>query len=669
MSGDGWQGKAAQFGADRILQRHGALLARLLPAGSRALAASLARLAGHLAAIRLPIALGQAYEQILAAGDLNGETVSLQRLSRKASGAYYTPVAIAQYMVQATVGPSLAAAAAAPPSFRILDPACGGGIFLVVAYQALLDWRRRQCLAQLDALVSNRGSGATADLPIYQDGQGCWWLTPAERERILRSHLYGMDLDPTAVEVARLALGFQFLLNGAMDQEGPLPLPDLGDRLLQGNALLEPGDQSDGNSSDPDWQDSGPSDWRTAFPKATATGGFDVVLGNPPYLDSVAMTAHLPHWRHYCTRHYQTAVGNWDLFCVFIEQAVALCKPGGLHSFIVPNKLASAEYTAAVRSLLAQTTRLLTVRDYSQTHAFAASVYPLVYVVRKREPSLQSTSTADDPMVTCEVMQDLHQVKTAQSCAYSDFISPSGVWLLQPTAAQLTLLQPEWSRLGAIAQALGAATVAEAYVLKAQMGDRPHPSADDLRVVNSGTLDPYALLWGQKPMQYLGDRYRHPVVPATWLQTHLPTRYHQATRPKLIVAGLTKRLECGLDEAGTFLAGKSTSIIQSETVPLLLLLGLLNSAFVSQLFRHLFGGNGLSGGYLRVGPPQLRQLPVPPVARLRGEGGDRLITLTRQRLGQQSQGQAAKRTAELLECDRAIDNLVRDLYQVGAIDD
>ncbi|MEB3360364.1 MAG: N-6 DNA methylase [Synechococcales bacterium] len=656
-----WPDQVVQPGERRLMDCYGVLLAQLLgDSGQRDLASRLADLADQPPPLRLPIALGQAYEQTL--GNWNGAN-SHSQPCRKSRGAYYTPVAIAQYMVQATLGPYLTAAPT--PVFRILDPACGGGIFLVIAYQTLLDWRLQQWVAQLNP-PSSADSPPRADWPIYRDSQGRWWLSRIEREQILRSHLFGVDLDPAAVEVARLALGFQLLLNGDMEREGDFSLPELGDRLCRGNALMEPGDQAE---EYPTEERDGAFLWQATFPQAMAAGGFDVVVGNPPYLDSVGMSVHVPHWRRYCTHRYQTAVGNWDLFCVFIERAVALCRPGGRHSFVVPNKLASAEYTAAVRSLLAHTSQLLAIRDYSQTQAFAASVYPLVYVVRKREISQGTAFPTDDPRIACEIMADLQRVKTSQACAYRDFVSPSGTWLLRSAAvsSKPVNLQPNWPCLGAIAQILGAATVAEAYLLKEQMGDRPNPDPADLKVVNSGTLDPYALLWGQKPMQYLGDRYRHPVVSAPWLQSQLPTRYHQATQPKLIVAGLTKRLECGLDATGAFLAGKSTSIIQCQTVPLVVLLGLLNSAFVSQLFRHLFGGNGLSGGYLRVGPPQLRQLPIPPVARLQGQGGDRLMALAQQRLDLTSQQQSADQVAA---CDRAIDELVSDLYQGGrAIDD
>ncbi|NJL38692.1 MAG: hypothetical protein HC899_19540 [Leptolyngbyaceae cyanobacterium SM1_4_3] len=128
-------------------------------------------------------------------------------------------------------------------------------------------------------------------------------------------------------------------------------------------------------------------------------------------------------------------------------------------------------------------------------------------------------------------------------------------------------------------------------------------------MVNSGTLDRYRFLWGKKRLRYLGASYLHPVIPAH-LRQYLPRkREQQAIAPKILVAGMTRELECALDSTGKVLAAKSTAVIQS-TIDLRYLLGILNSKLIHFYFTNSFASNSLSGGYLRVGPPQLQQIPI-----------------------------------------------------------
>lgn len=548
---------------------------------------------------------------------------------RKRQGAYYTPAALVNHMVAQTVGDRLRSGRT---NLRILDPACGGGIFLLVAYRYL---RAQQ-----------------PDLGLI------------ERQRLLQNSIAGVDLDQWAVDVTRLSLHLELLrgvdlskLDGAkLDGASGAIASTLGCIIRPGNALI----QADLGETQISFggthlplllSNADKFRWQSAFPEAIAAGGFDVVIGNPPYLDSEAMTVWLPHWRRYCTQHYQAARGNWDLFCVFIEQALKLCKPGGLHSFVVPNKLLSAAYAAGVRSLLTQHSHIKLIRDYSQSEVFDAAVYPLVYVAERR-----STSFAQDLLeqsqpctpVCFEQMGpgSISGPQRTDSIDYRQLLAPSG-WVIEVNAARAAIFEAIGDRfppLESVAQVSGAATVAEAYRLKSlifslkdesKQSREPHQASEFaslLRVVNSGTLDRYCIRWANKPLRYLGDRISQPVVSSLALQQHLPQRYRQARATKLIVASMTRQLECVADLQGELLAGKSTCIIWASRVPLLYLLGLLNSRLMTRLFCQRFWGNSLKGGYLRVGPAQLRQLPIPPLTTAHEQTlGDRLIALVQAR--------------------------------------
>jgi adenine-specific DNA-methyltransferase len=214
---------------------------------------------------------------------------------RKARGVYYTPSYIVDYMVGATLEPLLAGhTPSTAASLSILDLACGDGAFLLGAYQYLLDWHLRWYLEHRVPLLED--AEPSTSLPVCRGARGEWCLSTAERERILVNNIHGVDIDPRAVEAARLSLASQ-------------------SNIHCGNALHG-------------------LDWNSAFPEVMRRGGFDVVIGNPPYrrerdykreMDEIAATAF--------GRKYRSA--RMDLWYYFMHRGLELLKSGGRLSFIV----------------------------------------------------------------------------------------------------------------------------------------------------------------------------------------------------------------------------------------------------------------------------------------------------------------------------------------------
>ncbi|HEY9642999.1 MAG TPA: DNA methyltransferase, partial [Coleofasciculaceae cyanobacterium] len=589
--------------------------------------------------------LGQIYETLLAAAGDRAHH------AQKSGGIYYTPEAIVAYILQNTLSPLLLADRfASPAGLTLLDPSCGGGVFLLLAYQFLLEWHLQLYLAR------DRQQGLQNGW-IEQNPGGQWRLSLAERSRILLSHLYGVDIDPQAVALTRLALWLK--LWEGMSDRGSLPSDpplDLSHNVQCGNAVIGSDFYIEGFGQLQERDRVSALDWTQAFPAILQAGGFDLVFGNPPYLDSERMAVHLADWRRYCTAKYATATGNWDLFCVFIEQALRLCKPGGYTSLVVPNKLASANYAAKARSLLMQQTQLLALRDYSSVPAFQASVYPLVYVAQKRSPAAAAS-------VRYEQMQSLDRVRQSGQLFDLDGTRPWRIGVVLQQTDWIDRVTQGHPKLGDLAHVTGAATVAEAYALQPWIQNGT-AKLGDLKLVNSGTIDRYSWLWGKKPLRYLGQTYLYPIIPAEQIAHLPPKRRQQAQQPKIMVAGLSQVLECAVDTDGSVLAGKSTSVIQASPLDLRYLLGLLNSHLLSVYFGSCFGGNRLQGGYLRIGAPQLRQLPIPVPADA-ATHYEQVIAWVDDRLQLQQQIQqhpsAAQETA-IAALEAAIDQQVYKLY-------
>ena len=202
--------------------------------------------------------LGQVYEQFLGkvirltAG--HRAVVEEKPEVRKAGGVFYTPDLHrghhrAADRGQAAGGLTLRQAAGMAPRagarqapIRVLDLACGSGSFLLGAYQYLLDWYLAAYLAE------EPEKWATGRNPrLYQNGRGEWRLTIAERKRILLDHIYGVDIDPQAVEVTKLSLLLK-VLEGEDEQTigqqlalfPERALPDLGRNIKCGNSLIGP---------------------------------------------------------------------------------------------------------------------------------------------------------------------------------------------------------------------------------------------------------------------------------------------------------------------------------------------------------------------------------------------------------------------------------------------
>lgn len=301
----------------------------------------------------LPVdVLGQVYEQFL--GKVirleNGHKAVVEEKPevRKAGGVYYTPTYVVDYIVKNTVGNLLEGKTPQQVSkLKIVDPACGSGSFLVKAYQCLLDWH-------LNYYIENDSKRYSKKL--YQGRGGRWMLTIDEKRNILLNNIYGVDVDPQAVEVAKLSLLLKVLegeTQGTLERQlfRERALPDLGNNIKWGNSLLAPDFYhyaQTGFADKKERLETAPFNWRKEFPGAMTTGGFDTVIGNPPW----GATFNDLELKYLRDKHARVVTRMIDSYIYFIDQAAQLAKREGFVGFVVPSTILNQVDARAVRDLL-----------------------------------------------------------------------------------------------------------------------------------------------------------------------------------------------------------------------------------------------------------------------------------------------------------------------------
>jgi len=294
--------------------------------------------------------LGQVYEQFL--GKVirltPGRQVKIEEKPevRKAGGVYYTPSYIVAYIVANTVGKLLEDKTPDAASLlKIVDPACGSGSFLLGAFQYLLDWHEKWYLAH-DPAKWVKGKKPAL---IPQEG-GSWKLTTAEKKRILVNNIYGVDIDAQAVEVTKLSL----LLKVLEEETGQLSLglervlPDLGENIKCGNSLIG-WDYFEGQLviNENEKERVNPFDWQKAFPQVFTRGGFDAVIGNPPYGASISENDSI-----YFSKKFTSFRNIKDVYLCFIEKAFIASKENGFVSFIIPSSWTGGPRYKSLREFL-----------------------------------------------------------------------------------------------------------------------------------------------------------------------------------------------------------------------------------------------------------------------------------------------------------------------------
>ena len=315
--------------------------------------------------------LGSVYERFL--GKIvrphgKGIIVEEKPEVRKAGGVYYTPRYIVDYIVEQTVG-KLVEGIAPEKSLvlRILDPACGSGSFLIRAFERVCEHWQEWLTAQLPKEKTARAAWEKKHRKLcWVDAEtGDIHLTVDLKRRILTENIYGVDLDSAAVEVTQLSLYLKMLENEnrtTLQRERELfadeiaLLPPLQDNIKCGNSLIA----SDFSMMSEDLVRVNAFDWDVQFTAIMKAGGFDAVIGNPPWVslsgkfgNDICSSDEIA----YLTNRYDANTYMPNMYEYFVSQGLNLTKPNGRYSLIVPDRLGfNGQFIGLRKRFLTETT-------------------------------------------------------------------------------------------------------------------------------------------------------------------------------------------------------------------------------------------------------------------------------------------------------------------------
>jgi adenine-specific DNA-methyltransferase len=307
--------------------------------------------------------LGTIYERFL--GDeiiLQGRSAIVETKPdvRKAGGVYYTPQYIVEYIVNNTVGALLAQCnnPKEVAALTICDPACGSGSFLLGAFDALIAWHEQYFEQHPDEWKEK--SGKSFIELAFRDSYNKVRLTAEQKGRIAKNNLFGVDLDRQATEVTQMSLYIKILETIAEEPSITISyrnaiLPKLSDNIKHGNSLVDvdyydmfPEEQHNTIQSQ-----IRPFNWKHSFPAIFKKGGFDAVIGNPPYLRIQGLQETQPNALPYFKFKFNAAeTGSYDIYVLFIEQGFFLLKTNGYLGYIQPHKFFQSDFGIGIRNYL-----------------------------------------------------------------------------------------------------------------------------------------------------------------------------------------------------------------------------------------------------------------------------------------------------------------------------
>ena len=559
--------------------------------------------------------LGHIFEQSIS--DLEELSGEIER-KRKKDGVFYTPNYVTEFIVEEAIGGWLRDRKAEIEakenseefwleyskhlkSIKVLDPSCGSGAFLVEVFSYLQkQWEELKNHIKIDY----------------------------NYKEILQNNIFGVDINPASIGITKLSLW----LKTAKYRE---KLTTLDDNIKIGNSLIDDKDyagyyhefegkivqevlnnekynlfnpeelKKDKKDIDEKFKKSLAFRWKDQFPQIfnKFSSGFDVVVGNPPYVDSETMTKYSQDDRIYISNKYKSCKGNWDLYIPFYERALNLTKDKAKIYLITPNKWLSIKYGEALRKLLFD--YIETLADASKVKVFQdVSVFPVIVGLDKQKSKQIQTAILEKDFL----FKKLEIINKSKIDDNFGIILGSNFDLLSKFRSIPTTLSN-------FCDVLNPCTVSEAYLIKDQLIDSKQKALNSdeyFQFINTGTVEPFVSRFGLQKTTYIKSQYQYPCLSKKWLKENMPRRFAQANAKKLIFSGIGY-FEVLYDFGS--IAGKSTIIATNFKISQLALCSVLNSKLVDFYLDGTYKTQGMSGGDISYNVANISTIPMPKISK------------------------------------------------------
>jgi len=574
---------------------------------------------------------------------------------RKAGGVYYTPEYIVRYIVAQTVGCLIEGKTPEEiAAMHFADIACGSGSFLLGIYDELLRYHT-------DWYNQPGRSKQARDAGCVKSEAGHWQLSLAQRRSILQNNIYGVDLDRQAVEVAQLSLflkllegeravsAHQYRLDFARNANMRKLLPDLSRNVVCGNSLIGWDMAGMLELSPEEEQRLNPMDFRTEFPHVMRAGGFDAIVGNPPYVRPHHIDSEM---KALLWERFRTYTKKADLYCCFVEKATQVIKQGGFLSYILSKGWMQLDSFHALRAFLLSEHRVIQLVEIP-FRVFASAQVDTGILVVQRSAQAEKRKASQVAVISAERSGSeatFHPVRAIAQSAFSTTFQNVFDTSISPETARIKKRMESDGRLGDVFDiSFGIKTGDDGKFLHRQ----PWLHPEDRKLLRGENVFRYGYEFTGEYVWYVPEKMRR------HRQTARPGTAQRYMRPKILVKDTTRDFGATFDADNFFV--KDVLVVTAKAGEpvrqLLYLLGLLNSRLMKFYYRTTFPT-------LHVQSGELASLPLP----VRHDLHDSIIKLVEQMLAARKQEATAIGKAQKVaqrKCaalDLQIDALVYELY-------
>jgi hypothetical protein len=551
---------------------------------------------------------------------------------------------------------------------KICDPAIGSGAFPVGMMHEIV--RARQTLTTY--------LGNTEERTLYNF-----------KRHAIQESLYGVDIDPGAVEIAKLRLWLSLVVDEE-EYQTIKPLPNLDYKIICGNSLLEVKIDLSNSHLFEEMEKLKPLyfdetnlkrkkelkqkidsliggitennklfDFEVYFSEVFHhNGGFDVVIANPPYVSALNFAEiYGSDVRNILNSTYQSARGTYDIYILFMEKGINILKQRGLLTFITPNKYLSAKYGSAFRDFINNNAKISQVVDLSAIRVFEeAAVYPIISIIENTREQKQSI-TALLPRHRNIAQFNLQHYDITEMSPNLLGLLPEKIWgfLLSRNVKLLPKILSDSKPLEWYGNINATSTAAEAEGYGSLISK--NNSKGSVKIVNTGTIDKYSSLWGNCEITHSGKRFLKPYLPLN--NTIINNRRKQMyMSPKIIFAKMAKECEALLDLDGEYASINTNCFYSPNSETELEFIGAFcNSKLFMFIYELFFGSLRMSGGYYQFQAPQLRVIPLKNISKPKQRP---FVELVRKIVTTKKRDP----NAETSTLERQIDEMVYKLYDL-----